>query len=144
MSDNNEKENCIFCKIVAGEIPSVDIYEDEKVKAFLDINPVTYGHTLVIPKEHFPFMPDLPDDITGYVFKVAKHLMNDIKKAYSADFVTLVVVGIDVPHFHIHLIPRKQGDGIANFWPTTTYQEGDMEKEAERIRSYISPFKIEK
>lgn len=134
----NEEKNCVFCSIIKGDIPSSDVYEDEKVKAFLDINPITYGHTLLISKEHFPMMTDVPDDIVAHSYKVAKHLMGNIQKAYSADFVTLAVVGIDVPHFHIHLFPRKKGDGIANFWPTTEYKEGDMEKEAQKIRSQIS------
>ncbi|MGM0482421.1 MAG: HIT family protein [Patescibacteria group bacterium] len=133
----NEEKKCIFCSIASGEIPSTDIYEDEKVKAFLDINPITYGHTLIIPKEHYPMMTDAPDDIVAHSYKTAKYLMDKIQKAYEADFVTLAVVGIDVPHFHIHLFPRKKGDGVANFWQATKYKEGDMEKEAEKIRSSI-------
>lgn len=134
--DNEQK--CIFCSIIKGDIPSEDIYEDKHIKAFLDINPVTYGHTLVIPKEHFPMMTDVPDETLARTYQTSKHLMSAIKKAYEADFVTLAVVGIDVPHFHIHLIPRKKGDGVANFWPTTEYGEGEMKKEAERIRPFVS------
>ncbi len=129
---------CIFCKIVGGEIPSADVYEDELVKAFLDINPVRVGHTLIVPKEHFPFMTDVPDETLSHAFKISKRLMEDIKQVYNADFVTLAVVGIDVPHFHLHLIPRKHSDEIPVFWPTSKYEEGEMEKQAKKIRSFIS------
>jgi histidine triad (HIT) family protein len=127
--------DCIFCKIIAGEIPAAKIYEDEKVLAFLDINPVTPGHVLLIPKEHHPMMLDVPDELLGYCFVKSKELMMKIKPAMEADFVVISVVGIDVPHFHIHLIPRKMNDGLANFWPTTKYKEGEMEEVAEKIRS---------
>ena len=136
--ENNKNEKCIFCEIVKGNIPSTDVYEDRKVKAFLDINPVTHGHTLVISKEHFPTMTDLPESLNAHCFNVAKHLMKKIKKSCNADFVTLAVVGVDVNHFHIHLIPRKYSDKIPVFWPTKKYRQNDMEKTAEKIRSEIS------
>ncbi|MFA4941587.1 MAG: HIT domain-containing protein [Patescibacteria group bacterium] len=120
--------DCVFCKIVAGEIPSYKIYEDDKVLAFLDINPVTSGHTLLIPKEHFKMMVDTPDEMISYLFIRAKELMKTIKKAMNADYVVVSVVGIDVPHFHIHLIPRNFNDGLDNFWPTKKYEEGEVEE----------------
>lgn len=129
--------DCIFCKIIAGEIPAKKIYEDDKILAFLDINPVAYGHTLIIPKEHYQMMPDVPDELLGYCFIKTKELMAKIKKALEADFVSVSVVGLDVPHFHIHLVPRKMDDGLANFWPTTKYPEGEMQKIAERIINNI-------
>ena len=130
-------ENCIFCKIVAGEIPAEKIYEDDKVLVFLDINPVTYGHALLIPKEHHPMMTDLSDELLAYCFTKSKELMIKIKQALNADFVVLSVVGIDVPHFHIHLLPRKHNDGLANFWPTIKYAEGEMQKTAEKIKNNL-------
>lgn len=129
--------DCIFCKIVAGEIPAAKVYEDDKILAFLDINPVTYGHVLVIPKEHHQMITDVPDDLLCYCFIKSKKLMIKIKEAMAADFVVVSVVGIDVPHFHIHLVPRKHGDGLANFWPTTAYAEGEMQKTAEKIKSNL-------
>ncbi len=133
-----QNKECIFCKIINGDIPSSDIYEDGTIKAFLDINPVTYGHTLVIPKKHYPMMIDVPDSTLSHSFKISKYLMKDLKNIYKADFVKLAVVGIDVDHFHIHLIPRRNSDEICNFWPTTKYQENDMEEEAKKIRSSLS------
>ena len=129
--------SCIFCKIIKGEIPAAKIYEDEKVFAFLDINPVNYGHTLVIPKEHYQIMTDVPDELVAYLFIKAKELMKIIKKAMAADFVVVSVVGVDVPHFHIHLIPRFRDDGLAGFWPTKKYEKGEMETIAERIKKSL-------
>jgi histidine triad (HIT) family protein len=125
--------DCIFCKIVAGVIPSYKIYEDDKVLAFLDINPVASGHTLLIPKKHFPTMADTPDELISYLYVRAKELMKKIKKAMNADYVVISVVGVDVPHFHIHLIPRNFNDGLAGFWPTKKYKEGEAENIAKQL-----------
>lgn len=103
-------ENCIFCKIVAGIIPAKKTYEDKNVLAFLDINPKAPGHTLLIPKEHHPWFQDLPDAISDDLFRVAKHVAKDIKARQSADYVRLGIVGTDVPHVHIHLVPQKITD----------------------------------
>jgi histidine triad (HIT) family protein len=129
--------DCIFCKIIAGEIPAEKIYEDEKCLAFLDINPVSAGHVLLIPKEHFASMTETPDDLVAYLFIKTKELMIKIKKAVKADYVALSVVGTEVPHFHIHLIPRHFNDGLAGFWPTKKYAEGEMMEVAGKIRKEI-------
>ncbi len=126
---------CIFCKIVSGEIPAEKIYEDEKLLAFLDINPVTYGHTLLIPKEHHAMMPDVPDALLSDCYLKAKELMPKIKAGLEVDYVSVSVVGLDIPHFHIHLIPRKLNDSLANFWPTRKYPEGEIEKTAKKLIS---------
>lgn len=130
-------KDCIFCKIVKKEIPVDVIYEDDKTFAFLDINPVNYGHTLVIPKEHYGMMGETPDELVSDIFVKAKKLMKTIKKAMGADFVVAAVVGVDVPHFHVHLIPRYFDDGLNNFWPTKKYKEGEDKKIAEKIRSFL-------
>jgi histidine triad (HIT) family protein len=130
--------DCIFCKIAGGQIGAAKIYEDEKVLAFLDINPTSFGHTLLIPKEHHQMIVDTPDDLVAYMFVKAKDLMIKIKKALAVDFVALSVVGTDVPHFHIHLVPRRYDDGLASFWPTKKYGEGEMEKTASKIREEIA------
>lgn len=129
-------ENCIFCKIIKGEIPTEKIYEDDKVLAFLDINPVTYGHTLLIPKKHHAIMTDVPDELLGYCFTKAKELMLKIKKALKADYISISVSGVDIPHFHIHLIPRKFNDKLKG-WPTKPYAKGEMKKVAEKIKKTI-------
>jgi histidine triad (HIT) family protein len=127
--------SCIFCKIIAGEIPAVKVYEDEKCLAFLDINPVTFGHVLLIPKEHFVSMVETPDELISYLYVKTKELMPRVQKALLADYVSLSVVGTEVPHFHIHIIPRRFDDGLAHFWPTKKYvNEGEIAEIAERIK----------
>jgi len=99
-------DNCIFCKIVKGELPSTKIYEDEKFLAFLTIEPETEGHTLLIPKEHYVWMQDTPDELLGEAFVVAKKLMQKLIDEKKCEFVKIKVIGKDVPHFHIHLVPE--------------------------------------
>lgn len=99
-------DNCIFCKIIKGEIPCAKIYEDDKFFAFLDINPESDGHTLLIPKEHFVWMQDTPDEIISEIFITAKKLMKKLITEKGCEFVRLKIIGKDVPHFHIHLIPE--------------------------------------
>ncbi len=101
-------ENCLFCKIVRKEIPATIVHEDDTTLAFLDIHPITEGHTLLIPKEHHPWMQETPDALVGETFIQASKLMQKMKEKHSCDFVEVKVVGIDVPHFHVHLIPRKR------------------------------------
>ncbi|MFA5248634.1 MAG: HIT family protein [Patescibacteria group bacterium] len=129
--------SCIFCKIIAGEIPAAKVYEDDKCLAFLDIKPVNFGHVLLIPKEHCPTMSDTPDDLVAHLYIKAKELMPKIKEALEADFVALSVVGTDVSHFHIHLIPRYFNDGLAGFWPTKEYTESEISEVAEKIKLKI-------
>jgi histidine triad (HIT) family protein len=129
--------DCIFCKIIAGIIPAEKVYEDDKCFAFLDISPVTSGHVLLIPKEHFISMVETPDDLVAYLYVKAKELMPKIKKAMKADYISLSVVGTEVPHFHIHLIPRRFDDGLAGFWPTKKYAEGEKEETVEKIRKEL-------
>jgi len=125
--------NCIFCKIIKGVIPAEKIYEDKKVLAFLDINPVAPGHTLVIPKKHHQMMSDVPDKLLGYCFIRAKDLMVKIKKTLKADYISVSVSGVDIPHFHIHLIPRNFKDGLKG-WSTRTYSKGEIEKVAKKLK----------
>jgi len=103
-------ENCIFCKISRGEIPAEKNYEDEHFVGFLDIHPRAKGHTLLIPKEHYQWVFDLPEELYADLFKTAKKLVPELKKTYGADYVQLGIVGKDVPHAHVHLIPRLLSD----------------------------------
>jgi histidine triad (HIT) family protein len=98
--------DCIFCKIAKGEIPANKTYEDDTVVAFLDIEPKAPRHTLLIPKAHYRWFEELPDDIYNKLFLQAKKLAAELKKETGADYIRLSVVGTDVPHVHIHLIPR--------------------------------------
>jgi len=111
-------EDCIFCAIVDGEIPSRSVYEDEDVMAFLDANPLAPGHTLVIPKEHHETLGDLPEDAGSRVFETLHRLAPEIEAAVDADgsnvaFNNGEAAGQEVPHVHGHVIPRFEGDGGA-------------------------------
>ncbi len=130
-------ENCIFCKIIKGEIPCSKVYEDSKILTFLDINPVNQGHLLVIPKKHYKMMTDVPEDVLSYVFVKSKKLMIVIKDVMKADYVAVAVVGVDVPHFHVHLVPRYFNDGMANLWPTKKYKDNEMQEVAEKLRKAV-------
>ena len=131
---DEQKQNCVFCKIINKEIPASIIYEDDKFLAFLDIKPVTKGHTLLIPKEHHPWMHETPDEILSQTFIKAKEFMNILIKTIPCDYVQVTVLGNEVPHLHIHLIPRKLEDALIH-WPQVAY-----ESDEERI-SYIDKFK---
>ena len=105
-------ENCVFCKIIKGEIPSYKIYENEYVYAFLDIACDYYGHTLVVPKKHFQNVLDCDDKYLCEVIKAVQKISNHYVKNCGFNAVNLFNINEDVQHFHIHIIPRKSGDGI--------------------------------
>lgn len=108
-------DNCIFCKIIRGEIPSQKIHhEDDTVVSFLDINPKAPQHTLVIPVEHYQWFYELPDELANNLFKAARNISKELKQKTGADYVQLSIVGKDVPHTHIHLLPRFLGDKAPN------------------------------
>ncbi len=129
-------ENCLFCKIIKGEIPSAKAYEDEKVLAFMDINPVHKGHLLLIPKAHYEWMQDAPEEIIADAFIKTKKLMSAMMAGLPCDYVQISVVGKDVPHFHIHLIPRFLDDGLVG-WATQKYEDGEMQSVAEKIKNSL-------
>lgn len=101
-------KDCIFCKIIAGEVPSQKAHhEDDTIVSFPDIRQVRPGHTLVVPAAHYQWFWELPDDVADDLFRVARKLAVELKEKEGADYVQLSIVGKDVPHVHIHLIPRK-------------------------------------
>jgi len=113
---DNTKEDCIFCRIVAGDVPSRTVYEDDTVLAFLDANPLAEGHTLVIPKDHHERLNDLPDDDAAAVFERVHDLTPAVESAVDAPATTVAVnngepAGQEVPHVHAHIVPRFEDDG---------------------------------
>lgn len=133
--------DCIFCKIIAGEIPSEKIYEDEKSLAFLDIMPASHGHTLVIPKEHYANFDEIPEDVLCRTISCAQKIGRAIKVAlnlegYNVDIHNGEVAGQSIHHLHIHIIPRRAGDGLALF-PRGKYKKGEMEEVAGKIREQV-------
>lgn len=128
----HQEENCIFCKIIKKEIPCDIIYEDERFLAFLDIKPVSDGHILIIPKDHVVWMQEADDKTIADIFVLTKKLMLATKKAMKCDYVQIGVVGNEMPHFHIHLIPRYFDLVFPNL-PTKTYTDGQQEKLVKKI-----------
>jgi histidine triad (HIT) family protein len=115
-----QKQNCIFCHIVAGRVQSKKIYEDEKVIAILDINPANPGHILLLPKEHYAILPQIPEEIIGHIFMVAKALSSASLRALKTQGTNIFVAngvsaGQKAPHFMVHVVPRKEEDGLSSF-----------------------------
>lgn len=133
-----KKDDCIFCKIANGEIPSKTLYEDERFRVILDLGPATKGHALILPKDHFSNLFELPDETAGEVMKLARRMAVQMKEKLHADGFNLVqnngeCAGQTVMHFHLHLIPRYEGDGQHILWkPVETTQE-----ELEQIKNAI-------
>ena len=130
-------DKTIFQKIVDREIPATIVYEDTDTVAFLNIEPVTKGHLLLITKEPYQWMTDVPDELLGETYKKAKMLMLALKKGLGADIVQVAVMGEQVPHFHIHLIPRAKGDTLGELHPRFTYADGEMTEYGEKIKSVL-------
>lgn len=115
-----QKQNCVFCKIIAGQIPSNKVFEAGDVVSFLDINPSTKGHCLVMPKEHYPILPLIPPNVFQGMFKDAKFISQGIKDALLCPYITLfvangAVAGQQAGHFLFHIVPREKGDALQNF-----------------------------
>jgi histidine triad (HIT) family protein len=104
--------DCIFCKIVRGEIPSHKIYEDEEFIAFLDIHPVQRGHVLIIPKEHVDYVFDMNEELYHKMFELAKDLSRKLKHVTNAVKIGIVIEGLAVRHVHLHLIPVNHVNDI--------------------------------
>ena len=127
------KDDCIFCKIASGEIPSSTIYEDEEFRVFLDLNPATRGHALLVPKEHFTNLFELEDELCKKAFVLAKKIAGRMKNALGCEGFNLVqnngeVAGQTVFHFHLHLIPRYQGDTAGITWAQGKASEEELEE----------------
>ncbi len=133
-----KKEDCIFCKLANGEIPTNSIYEDDMFRVILDLSPATKGHALILPKEHYANIYEIPEDIAGEAMKLAKKLAISMTKKLNCCGFNLVqnngtYAGQTVMHFHIHLIPRYEEDGQNLLWnpmhPTDT--------ELQSIKEYL-------
>ena len=130
--------DCIFCKIASGEIPSIRIFEDSGALAFLDIGPLSPGHTLLIPKQHYTSLLDVPRDVLTSLASHLPALARAVMKATGASGLNVLQntgesAGQAVFHLHIHLIPRTEGDGLGYRWNAGTYGEG----EAQSLQSKI-------
>ncbi len=135
-------EDCIFCKIAAGHIPAVKVYEDEDVLAFLDISPISDGHTLVILKQHCESLHECPPELLSQVVSRLGKIAKAVKLAVNSDGYNLLcnngrAAGQLVNHLHFHIIPRNTGDGVFNRWPSYSYPEGKAGQIAENVRKNL-------
>lgn len=133
-----KKENCIFCKIANGEIPSSTIYEDEDFRVFLDLNPATRGHALIVPKEHFADLFELDDELAKKVIILAKKLADHMKQVLGCAGFNLVqnngrAAGQTVFHFHLHLIPRYEKDEAGITWNPGTVSAEELKELADLL-----------
>lgn len=123
----------LFSRIAAGEIPSYKVAEDDRHFAFLDINPVHKGHVLVIPKKEVDYIFDLSDDDYASLMLFAKRVAKAIKEAIPCKKVGVTVIGLDVPHTHVHLVPMNEGADMNFCAPKLTLPAAEMEETASKI-----------
>ena len=114
-------DNCIFCKILADEIPSAVVYEDDLFRAILDVNPAARGHVIILPKRHAANLFELPDEEASQILIVARKIARALKETYHCDGVNILqnngeIAGQTVFHFHMHIIPRYKGDTANIKW----------------------------
>ena len=138
-----QKKQCIFCQIVEGKIQSRKIYEDDRVMGILDINPANPGHTLLLTKEHYSIMPQLPDDEVAHIFMVAKSLSNSMLRSIDSQGTNIIVAngvaaGQRAQHFMVHVIPRKENDGVNFVLPQKTIDLGEIESIGNRLKAALS------
>jgi histidine triad (HIT) family protein len=131
--------NCRFCQIAGGDEAAHVVLEDERTLAFLDNRPLFHGHTLLVPRDHYETLADLPDELITPLFSAARLLSAAIPRAMEKPgaFVAINnVVSQSVPHLHVHVVPRKPKDGLRGFfWPRTKYESEDQMREvATRVR----------
>jgi histidine triad (HIT) family protein len=134
--------DCIFCRIVAGQLPSFPLFEDEHSMAFMDINPVARGHTLVISKRHAETILDIPVSILQAVVATAQRVAQAIDKAFAPPGITIVQsngpgAAQSVPHFHLHVVPRTFYDDLPMNWHITPGDRRAIEEAAQSIRAAL-------
>ena len=143
-----QKKQCIFCQIISGKVQSRKVYEDEKVIALLDINPANPGHILLLTKEHYSIMPQIPDDELAYVFMVVKSLSNSMLRSIDAQGTNVIVAngvaaGQRAQHFMVHIIPRKANDGVNFVLPQKTIEEKEIEEIGNKLMASLGTQKEE-
>jgi len=134
--------DCVFCKIVAGEIPSTKVYEDDVCLVFMDVGPISPGHTLIIPKRHYGDVMAMPPEETAHIGRLVPALAAAVKGAVGADGINLLEnngrsAGQVVMHVHFHLIPRWPEDGLGFRWPAKEGNPKVLKEQAEAIRKAL-------
>ena len=128
-----KKDDCIFCKIANGEIPSKTLYEDDKFRVILDLGPASKGHALILPKDHYANLFELPEECAGEVMKLAQKMAVKMKETLGCEGFNLVqnngeLAGQTVFHFHMHLIPRYREDGQKIGWKPQEVSAEELEE----------------
>lgn len=134
--------DCIFCKIVSGEVPSSNIYEDENVLSFLDISPANKGHTLVIPKKHFEKFNDMPEEAASDLMKAANKISKAVEKAVEPNGYSILInnseaAGQEIKHVHLHIIPKYNNDDFKLLWTHKQYREGEIDEYQRKIKKLL-------
>ena len=134
--------DCIFCKIANGEIPSATLYEDEEFRVILDLGPATKGHALVLPKAHYADLTEIPEDLAGRAAGVAKKVVTAMKAALPCDGYNVVqnngeAAGQTVPHYHVHLIPRYKNDYAGISWKPGSLSDEDRDEILAKAREVL-------
>ena len=137
-----KKEDCIFCKIANGEIPSATIFEDRDFRVMLDIGPATRGHVLILTKEHYDNIYEIDAETAGKLFSLASVIARAMKKVLNCDGMNILqnngtVAGQTVFHFHLHLIPRYEGDQVQVTWPQGSITEEEKEELVKNMKKEI-------
>ena len=140
---------CLFCRIVSGELPATVVYEDDTSVAFLDHRPLFQGHTLLVPREHVETLGELSFKLVGPYFEAAQLLSRAVESAMDAQGTFVAMnnrVSQSVPHLHVHVVPRRKGDGLKGFfWPRTKYKsDEDMEEVKKKIAAALKKIKAER
>jgi histidine triad (HIT) family protein len=134
--------DCVFCRIVAGELPAALVLDEPDLVGFLDARPVFKGHVLLVPRVHVVTLPDLPAALRDPFLETAQRLSRAVVEGLGAQgsFVAMNnTVSQSVPHLHLHVVPRTKGDGLRGFfWPRTRYADGEAEEYAARLRGALS------
>ena len=135
-------DTCIFCRIAQKQVPASSVYEDEKVMAFLDIRPLNEGHTLVIPKAHYENIFDVPQELNAYIHGATKQIAIAVKKAMNANGISIIqqngkAANQDVPHLHVHVIPRYKGQKMPSFSETSEANREQLSQTAAKIQKQL-------
>lgn len=132
-------DNCIFCKIMNGEIPSNVVYENEKFKVILDRFPSAKGHMLVVPKQHFENIHEMPEEHLSELMLLVKKMANELNEKYNPDGINILqnngkAAGQSVFHFHMHIIPRYSNDDIKIGWSALQFTDEEIKSHCEELR----------
>ena len=135
-------ENCIFCKLANGDIPTATVYEDEYLRAIMDAAPANKGHIIILPKSHAANIYELEDEYVSRAFVLAKKLAVTLKKLTGCDGVNILqnngeAAGQTVFHFHVHVIPRFKDDDCTIVWKPTSYEDGEASEVAKKIAELL-------